>query len=81
MEYIGIDVHQSESQISIVTEQGEILERRVRTRPDRFAEVLGDHPRARIRLMNRARVRTSASRTARSARTCRWASEVRCAGR
>jgi transposase len=48
MEYLGIDVHASESQICTLTEEGEILERRVRTRPDRFAEVLGDRPRARI---------------------------------
>lgn len=31
--------------------------------------------------MYRARVRTSVSRTTSSARTCRWASLVRCAGR
>jgi transposase len=48
MEYIGIDVHASESQICTLAEQGEIIERRVRTRPDRLAEVLGDRPRARI---------------------------------
>lgn len=48
MDYIGIDVHASESQICTLTEQGEILELRVRTRPDRFAEVLGERPRARI---------------------------------
>ncbi len=48
MEYIGIDVHQSESQISILTAQGEILERRIRTVRDRFGAVLSDHPRARI---------------------------------
>lgn len=30
MEHIGIDVHKSESQICIVTEQGELIERRVR---------------------------------------------------
>jgi len=39
MEYIGIDVHQGESQISILTEQGEILERRIRTQRERFAEL------------------------------------------
>jgi hypothetical protein len=30
------------------TEQGEILEHRVGTRPNRFEEALGDRPRARI---------------------------------
>ena len=48
MEYIGIDVHKSESQICLLTEDGEILERRIATRRERFAEVLGSRPRARI---------------------------------
>ena len=48
MDYIGIDVHANESQICTLTEQGEIVECRVRTRPERFAEVLGERPRARI---------------------------------
>jgi transposase len=48
MEYIGIDVHKNESQISLLTEVGEIVERRVATRGDRFAEVLGSRPPARI---------------------------------
>jgi hypothetical protein len=41
MDHIGIDVHKKDSQICILTEQGELLERRVRTEPGRFAEVLG----------------------------------------
>ena len=48
MEYLGIDVHSNESQICMLTVQGEILEQRIRTRPERFAEVLGDRPQARI---------------------------------
>ena len=48
MDHIGIDVHKKDSQICILTEQGELLERRVRTEPGRFAEVLGPRPRARI---------------------------------
>ena len=48
MEHVGIDVHSNESQICLLTEQGEILELRVRTRPDRFEEVLRRRPRARI---------------------------------
>ena len=47
MEYIGIDVHQNESQISILTEQGERLERRIRTQRERFAEILGGRARSR----------------------------------
>ena len=48
MDHIGIDVHKKDSQICILTEAGELLERRVRTEPDRFAEVLGHRSRARI---------------------------------
>ena len=50
MDHIGIDVHKKESQICILAEGGELIERRVRTDPRRFAEVLGDRPRARILL-------------------------------
>jgi hypothetical protein len=50
MEHMGIDVHKRESQICILTEDGELIERRVRTVAERFAEVLGPRPRARILL-------------------------------
>jgi transposase len=39
---------QDGSQICILGAEGEIIERRVRTTPERFAEILGDRPRARI---------------------------------
>ncbi len=48
MEHIGMDVHKKESQICILTEGGELIERRVRTEPGRFAAVLGERARARI---------------------------------
>ncbi len=48
MDHIGIDVHKRESQICILAEGGELIERRIRTEPERFAAVLGDRPRARI---------------------------------
>jgi transposase len=48
MESIGIDVHKSESQICIITPTGEVLEQRVVRRRERFAEVLGGRPRARV---------------------------------
>ena len=48
MDHIGIDVHKRESQIYILAEDGEIVERRIRTEGERFAAVLGDRPRARI---------------------------------
>lgn len=48
MDYVGIDVHKRESQICILTEEGELIERRIRTERTRFAALLGDRPRARI---------------------------------
>lgn len=48
MESIGIDVHKVHSQVCIFAEDGEVLERGIRTGPDRFAGLLGDRPRARI---------------------------------
>jgi transposase len=48
MDHVGIDVHKVASQICVIAEGGELIERRVRTDPSRFAEVLGDRPRARI---------------------------------
>jgi transposase len=48
MEYAGIDLHKKESQICLLTEAGEVIERRIRTEPQRFADVLGGRPRARI---------------------------------
>jgi hypothetical protein len=41
MESIGMGVHQSESQISILIEQGEILERRIRTQREWSSVLLG----------------------------------------
>lgn len=48
MDYVGMDVHKNESQICLLTEQGEVLESRVATRRDRLAAVLGSRGRARI---------------------------------
>ena len=48
MEHIGMDVHKKESQLCILAEEGELIERRIHTEPERFAAVLGDRPRARI---------------------------------
>jgi len=50
MDYVGIDLHKKESQICILSGGGELSERRIRTEPPRFAEVLGERPRARILL-------------------------------
>jgi transposase len=48
MEHIGIDVHKLESQLCILTEEGEILERRIRTERERFAAILGERAPAKI---------------------------------
>ena len=48
MEHLGIDVHKVESQICILTESGEVVERRIRTQRERFGAVLGERPRAKI---------------------------------
>ena len=48
MGHIGIDVHKRESQICILAEGDEVIERRIRTEPERFAALLGTRPRARI---------------------------------
>ena len=50
MDHIGIDVHKVESQLCILGAGGDLIERRVRTTPERFAAVLGDRPRARLLL-------------------------------
>ena len=41
MGHIGIDAHKQHSQICILSEDGELIERRVRTELTQFAEVLG----------------------------------------
>ena len=48
MDHIGIDVHKRESQICIEIEDGEVIEKRIRTERERFVAVFGDRPRARI---------------------------------
>src|SRR3970282_859328 len=50
MDNIGLDLHKRESQLCILTEAGEILERRIHTSRERFTAVLGGRPRARILL-------------------------------
>ena len=50
MDHIGIDLHKRESQICIETDQGEVLEKRIRTERERFVAVFGQRPRAKILL-------------------------------
>jgi len=50
VEHIGIDVHKKESQLCILTEEGEVIERWIRTERARFAAVLGERAPARVLL-------------------------------
>ena len=48
MQYVGIDLHEKESQICLLTEAGDLVESHIRTESQCFAEGLGGRPRARI---------------------------------
>lgn len=48
MEFIGIDVHKRESQVCILAAEGEVIEKRIRTERERFAELLEGRSSARI---------------------------------
>ena len=50
MDTIGLDLHKRESQLCVLTEAGEIVERRIVTSRERFTVVLGGRPPARILL-------------------------------
>jgi len=50
MDTIGMDLHKRESQLCILTEAGELIERRIVTTRERFTEVLGRRPPARLLL-------------------------------
>jgi transposase len=48
VEHIGVGLGRAESQISILTDAGELLSERIRTERGRFVRVLGARPNARI---------------------------------
>ena len=50
MDTIGLDLHKRETQLCVLTADGEIRERRIATTRERFTAVLGVLPRARILL-------------------------------
>ena len=50
MNHVGIDVGKRESQIAIITEDGELIEKRIRTTRDRLRECFGERPKAKILL-------------------------------
>lgn len=48
MDYIGIDLHKTSSQVCILTEDGELIERRIKTDKESFDKLFADKPAARI---------------------------------
>jgi transposase len=50
MDTIGIDLHKRESQLCILTEDGELIEQRIATTRDRLTAVLGRRPPSRVLL-------------------------------
>ena len=42
MDTIGLDLHKRESQLCILTAEGEVFERRIQTSRERFTTVLGE---------------------------------------
>ncbi len=48
MDYVGIDLHKTSSQICALGEGGELTERRIKTTGAAFAEVFANRPRAGI---------------------------------
>jgi transposase len=48
MEHVGMDLGKRESQIAIITEAGELIEKRMRTERERLRQFFSDRPKARI---------------------------------
>ncbi len=48
MDYIGIDLHKNSSQVCILTEDGELIERRIKTDRESFDKLFSERPSARI---------------------------------
>jgi transposase len=50
MEHIGIDVHKRECQVCILSESGELIERRIRTERGKLGELFKERPKAKVLL-------------------------------
>jgi len=48
MQYIGLDLGKTSSQVCILTEDGEVIERRIKTARESFAKLFGQRPPARL---------------------------------
>jgi hypothetical protein len=55
MDYIGIDLHKNSSQVCILTEDGELVERRIKTDRESFDKLPGERPPACILVKPRPR--------------------------
>jgi hypothetical protein len=44
MDHIGIDLHKNTSQVCILTEDGELVERRIKTDRESFDKLFGERP-------------------------------------
>jgi len=75
MDTIGLDLHKRESQLSIVTEDGELIERRIATSRESFTTVLGSRPPSRILLEASTRRRGPRSGPSREAEQRGWPAE------
>ena len=61
MEHVGMDRGKKESQIAILTEAGELIEKRMRTERERLRQFFADCPKARI-LMEASTISESVAR-------------------
>jgi len=48
MDFIGFDLGKVSSQVCVITEDGELIERRIKTEREHICELLGNRPLARI---------------------------------
>jgi transposase len=48
MDHVGMDLGKKESQIAVLSETGELIERRIRTERDRLLQFFGDRPRSKV---------------------------------
>jgi len=48
MDFIGIDLHKNSSHVCILTDDGELVERRIKTDPESFDKLFGERPAAHI---------------------------------
>ena len=70
MEHIGIDVHKRETQICILTPEGELIERRIQSTRQKFTAMFKDRPPACVLLEATTESEWSASSSGAAASRC-----------